>query len=116
MNDYSVLECWCRALFAFVFPMLCRICQCVWLPLLSATLAQGTLGDGLSGKDLRGLHAGALGQGTGKDVFSLWFSLLRRMLFGSGKLTCLKCLIQLPSWASGDLGKDVFFLLACTLP
>ena len=78
MNDYPVLECWCRALFAFVLHMLCRICHCVWLPLLSATLVQGTLGDGLSGKDLRSLHAGAIGQGTGKDVFSLWFFLPRR--------------------------------------
>ena len=46
--------------------MLCRLCQCAWLPLLSSDVSPGTLGLGLSGKDLPYCHAGAGGPDMGQ--------------------------------------------------
>ena len=52
----------------FVVHMLCRLCQCAWLPLLSGDVSRGNLGLGLSGKDLQGRHAVAGGPDMGQDV------------------------------------------------
>ena len=41
MDDHLVLGCRCLGLTHFVPHLLNRICQCVWLPLPSATILKG---------------------------------------------------------------------------
>ena len=67
--------------------MRCRSCHGVWLPLLSATLVQGTLGDGLSGKGLRAFMLELSAKARARMFFPYGFFFREEMLFGNGKLT-----------------------------